>query len=537
MSNFPPYTTPVAFDARAVGGIGGGAGGADGRDSRSEGPGPDPGSRGAGRIAWVLCAVLLAVIVAVQQLGPSALSGSGGTPSAPVSIEPPSMDPTDIQARLYVKLASAMPSPALDVQFADALFTQAREADTISRVRAFILLAATEKPGGLSGNSAAETAIADVRRELLDADGDPASNTDLRQSAIREVLSKDLDAALAALQRGPAALTPEQRDALIAHHGWIGRMLVTRDEPDTHPDKVAIARGGPGLLIGMVAIGGVAILALLTGLILLALASIARFGGKLKSHFAAPLPGGSMGVEVLAVFMAGFVMLKVVTASLAMAMPGLDIAPVAMVLQWALLLVVFYPLLRGVPWSRTRAMLGLTLRRADGTRSSLAREIAAGVIGYLAVVPLFVLGAVASVVLMLAWTFVRSMLLGSPPAPANNPIIDIVAGAGGWQLIAFALLATVWAPLLEEIIFRGGLYRHLRSRLHWIFAGAGSALVFGLMHGYALLMLGPVIMLGLGFAMLREWRGSLVACIVAHFIHNSTVIALMIVMLRFLQMP
>lgn len=536
MSNFPPYTSPVAFDPRAVGGAGDGSNGSSGSDVRGDGPGPDPGSRAGARVAWVLCGVMLAIIVAVQQLGTSALTGSGGQSGAPVSIDPPSMDPTDLQARLYVKLASAMPSAALEAQFADALLTQAREADMLSRVRAIILLAARETRGGVSGNSAVDAAQRDIRRALAEADTNPAA-ADPRQAALRQLLLKDLDAAMIALQRGPAALAPEQREALIANHGWIGKLLVTRDEPETHPDRVAIGRGGLGLLIAMIAVGGVVIMALLAGLVLLVLAGIARFSGKLRTHFAAPVPGGSMGLELLAVFMSAFVMLKVVTATLASAMPAVDTASVALVLQWALLLVVFYPLLRGVSWSRTRAMLGLTLRRADGTRSSLAREVAAGVVGYLAVVPLFVLGAVISVTLMLLWTAVRSMLVGSAPPPVNNPIIDIVAGAGGWQLVAFALLATVWAPLLEELIFRGGMYRHLRSRLHWVVAGVFSALVFGLMHGYTLLMLGPVIMLGLGFAMLREWRGSLIACITAHFIHNASVIALMVVMLRFLQMP
>jgi membrane protease YdiL (CAAX protease family) len=30
-------------------------------------------------------------------------------------------------------------------------------------------------------------------------------------------------------------------------------------------------------------------------------------------------------------------------------------------------------------------------------------------------------------------------------------------------------------------------------------------------------------MLGFGFAMMREWRGSLIAPMVAHFLHNATI--------------
>jgi membrane protease YdiL (CAAX protease family) len=528
MSNFPPYTSPVAFDPRGTG-----RPEPDAHDPRSA----DPGSPRAARVAWVLCAVLLAVIVGIQQLGTSAV-GAGGASSA--KIEPPSMDPTDIQARLYVKLPSFVRTPAVEAQIDSALLKQAGEADTLSRVRAVVLLAARQKSGVSAESDAVAEAVAALRRDLLTVAANPAEPN---SAALAAAMSADLDLVETVRTQGPRALSAEQRAMLIDHHGWMGKALTLRDEPDTHPDRMAIAAGGTSFLIVVILVGGTALLALVAGTALLTLVFIIRFGGGLRGRLVPPAPGGSIGIEVLAVFMAGFVLLKSAMAAMATLAPGVDLGAFATAMQWSLLLVIFYPLLRGVSWSRTRMMLGLTTRRADDgidgrpARSGVLREVAAGVVGYVAVVPLFVAGGIVSLGLVLLWSLLQAVFMGSPSAPPTNPIIDIVAGASGWHLVSFVLLATVWAPLLEEIIFRGALYRHLRSRLHWILAGAGSALIFGLMHGYMILMLGPVIMLGLGFAMIREWRGSLIACMTAHCIHNGMIIATIFVISRSLAMP
>ena len=55
-----------------------------------------------------------------------------------------------------------------------------------------------------------------------------------------------------------------------------------------------------------------------------------------------------------------------------------------------------------------------------------------------------------------------------------------------------------------------------------------SALWFGLMHGYSGLLLMPVITIGAGFALIREWRGSLLPTVIAHAIHNFMIGSLVI---------
>jgi membrane protease YdiL (CAAX protease family) len=55
------------------------------------------------------------------------------------------------------------------------------------------------------------------------------------------------------------------------------------------------------------------------------------------------------------------------------------------------------------------------------------------------------------------------------------------------------------------------------------------------MHGYNILLLGPVICLGFVFALMREWRGSLIGSMTAHFLHNATALALVLLALSALK--
>jgi membrane protease YdiL (CAAX protease family) len=82
-------------------------------------------------------------------------------------------------------------------------------------------------------------------------------------------------------------------------------------------------------------------------------------------------------------------------------------------------------------------------------------------------------------------------------------------------------LATIWAPIVEEVFFRGALMRHLTGWMHWLIAAILTALAFAVAHNYAWQLLILIATLGTGFGFMRAWRGSLIAPITAHFIHNS----------------
>jgi uncharacterized protein len=80
--------------------------------------------------------------------------------------------------------------------------------------------------------------------------------------------------------------------------------------------------------------------------------------------------------------------------------------------------------------------------------------------------------------------------------------------------------ATVWAPLVEEITFRGLLYATLRSRFALWPSAVMSAAIFALPHGYAAAGSVSVLVSGILWALAYERTGSLLPALVAHSANN-----------------
>jgi membrane protease YdiL (CAAX protease family) len=92
---------------------------------------------------------------------------------------------------------------------------------------------------------------------------------------------------------------------------------------------------------------------------------------------------------------------------------------------------------------------------------------------------------------------------------------------GSWGLVARETIGSVlWAPLGEEVAFRGVLYPALRRRFGVAPAAALSAAVFAVAHGYGVLGFAAVFWSGILWALAYERTGSLWPCIVAHAAGN-----------------
>ena len=81
------------------------------------------------------------------------------------------------------------------------------------------------------------------------------------------------------------------------------------------------------------------------------------------------------------------------------------------------------------------------------------------------------------------------------------------------------LRIVVWASIVEETLYRGMLYRYLRDRWQWPVAVLTSAGVFAAIH-FPPSRWPHVFASGIVYALLREWRGSLLAPIAAHATGN-----------------
>jgi membrane protease YdiL (CAAX protease family) len=114
----------------------------------------------------------------------------------------------------------------------------------------------------------------------------------------------------------------------------------------------------------------------------------------------------------------------------------------------------------------------------------------------------------------------------------RQSLIDMFANADSpWLLIVMITLAVVIAPLTEELVFRAGLFRFLRSRTPRWFALFLSALLFASLHvnwpnleGLSSLL--PLMVLAVMFSLAYEHTGNIGTPIVAHGLFNLNTIVL-----------
>jgi membrane protease YdiL (CAAX protease family) len=91
------------------------------------------------------------------------------------------------------------------------------------------------------------------------------------------------------------------------------------------------------------------------------------------------------------------------------------------------------------------------------------------------------------------------------------------------NLVLTVVIITILAPVCEEILFRGYVFRALCNWHGVLPAAIITGLVFGAVHigsspiGYAL----PLAAFGFGLCLLYEWTGSLLPCIALHACNNA----------------
>jgi hypothetical protein len=90
----------------------------------------------------------------------------------------------------------------------------------------------------------------------------------------------------------------------------------------------------------------------------------------------------------------------------------------------------------------------------------------------------------------------------------------------------------IFAPLFEELAFRGLLFAILRRKFRFLPAALMSAGIFGVAHGYGLVGLLSVCWSGVLWAWIYEKTGSLLPGILAHAINNLLVCLAVMALLR-----
>jgi membrane protease YdiL (CAAX protease family) len=122
--------------------------------------------------------------------------------------------------------------------------------------------------------------------------------------------------------------------------------------------------------------------------------------------------------------------------------------------------------------------------------------------------------------LMLADILLRTAIGRGPVEPGGGLN---ASESGIWGLVFAMVSACLLAPLAEEALYRGVLFRSFWNRLGVLPAGLISSAIFAVLHfydGYGLLSVG---LFGLSCALLYASTGSLISCVALHLLYNSSI--------------
>ena len=109
----------------------------------------------------------------------------------------------------------------------------------------------------------------------------------------------------------------------------------------------------------------------------------------------------------------------------------------------------------------------------------------------------------------------------------QQPVKMVMQATSLQQLIVHGVAAVIFAPIVEEIIFRGVLYPAAKFRVGPRMALWGVSLLFALTH-LNLTALIALTVLGIILTFLYETTGNLVAPIIAHSLFNAVNFAYMV---------
>ena len=463
-----------------------------------------PRPRGRPGLAWCAILLLVAGVVVLQYL-PRQRVGPNENALAGLTF--------DLQVRMMVGLSDLVRDVPGQRQQIYAQALQFNTGPPAQRLRFVPLAAELSDP---------ETAL-----ELLDrwerdfpaapAEGGPLEDQPSEDQLLAWRLLDSLYGDYAAGNWTAPSLSPEDRAWLETELGFAGRLALHPAEGPDAAARAALLGSASRLAVGFYGgIGGFACLGLLGLAGLIALLAFAG-AGRLRSALAPPSDRGGIYAETFAVWL---LLLLTISFAAGVVFPGSLLAGgLAMAIS---LLAVAYPLLRGVPWSEVRKDIGWT-------GGAGLRELPAGLAAYAMMLPLAGLGLIVTMLLLL----LANAVSGSVQTPMH-PIAPQVPGAEPWTMAVVLLVASAIAPLVEETMFRGFLYRHLRDAT-WGLGGAKSfvvssligGLLFAAMHPQGMLAVPALTSIAVGLTVAREWRGTLLPSMIAHGIHNGVLMLLL----------
>ena len=355
--------------------------------------------------------------------------------------------------------------------------------------------------------------IAIIAGEILGKDQALSRLEAIEQGAVAQPTSEQRAdiAAMRTIYSGTAsALDSASQSRLIRRHDYFARVALSFGvEPGMEPRRTIEASGVRATIaLGIASI--VMMILLLAGVGFFIAAVVLRYKGKLRRAYVPDPAAGSFYLEGFTIYFVLFIL----GFGLVRRYFGL------VHLQWEWFALLILPVV--LTWFSWNGASTEDRRLALGwhTGKGVLREIGAGIAGYL-----------AGLVVMVVGFFVTYLLVESTGASPQHPLIYILQG-NIWHVLGLYALVSVFAPVLEETMFRGALFHHLRRRWGWAISALIVAFIFAIIHPQGWVAVPVLGSIAIVLAALREWRGSLIAPMVAHACNNFLVLTFALAVLR-----
>ena len=466
-------------------------------------------------LAWLIIAAVIVFLGVVPAFKSSEISGD--TPSEVTALESQLMK---LQGQLM--LAAHNMSPQEDQEQLVGQIKLLEVGSVGQRQRATVLL------GVICGSSEARDSLQRLDVEAGE-NGIKFSESQIRvDSILSRIFSKSQSAGESGVdQFGTISL--DDQAFLLKELGWFGELVIARTQPGEEATWSAFVSSSLAKMIFMVIFlvlgGGLALLGL-AGLIF---GIIWSMKGRLCSLNTGP--SGGVFIETFACWLVLFLVLNAVLGyfAAAVSLPLLG----AVIAFFLSLLSMFWLSLRRMGWSEARQQIGLVCGRGWW------REVLAGVAGYAMMLPILAIGVIGTLFLTM---LSKALSAGRNPFESDSngahPIIGMFEDASVFELVLVFVAACVAAPIVEEIAFRGILYRGLRNQtgrlatgLSIAISGLLSGFVFAAIHPQGWVAIPALGSIGLAMALAREWRESLIAPMTMHAINNSAVLTFVLILM------
>lgn len=315
----------------------------------------------------------------------------------------------------------------------------------------------------------------------------------------------------------------EDRQLLRKKLGWFGELiLVPKETPDQTQRKKILAQATSSMFkVAVSFIGG--ILAGIVGLIVAIVLIVLLFSGKIHSRFVHQTSRHNIYAETFALWMVVFFGGQI---PFGLALKGLGVDNEMSQMMWmpvlffGSLLTLVWPVIRGIPWTEVSRDIGWKFGNPF-VEGGLA------MIAYAALLPAIVISMLVVIILITIFGQQQSVDSFSRQGGPTHPIQEYIAEGNLAVLGMILVMACVAAPIVEETMFRGVFYRHLRDlssgwqrNISLGLACLINSFVFASIHPQGLFGIPMLMTLAIGFSLAREWRGSLFAPMLMHALNN-----------------